>query len=667
MACVQSRIVCFPPSFVRQSVRSLCSGWLCVGQQRLVARAEGFSCEFNANEFTSIVFGVRLPCKNQHNTASHDYDDDESLATAPTGNPNCAKKHEKLEQQKEASNMIVNSYPYNPSQQQQQRCVGLNQTASASESATTASSKPTTTNQSQEASMNNRLLNLSSISQQNSLYGSSFDHTAATTTVGQQQQQQQGAQFLHDLHFDSPMNPIDAQIMGGQDLSSSRMKAPQRSAANHISQSSHQSQDNSQATTATSAVSATANNDMSLYSPSSSTSLLYHIYDQINDQQYDANNNNGIGKHTTLNNQNKTNKNNNATILNPANLFGSQQQQQLPLQVQMQMHHQHQHQHQHQLSQLAEMQKQQQQQQCYSTYQQHPFSTLNPHHTSNSHHQTASYMTLAQQQQQLQLQQNNLMLDTVMRHQRLQRPLSSSAASSMSGQSIPAYGRHPRQSFMTNLGTNGAGFATTTAASSKSQNNLANVLHANQTTLGHLNHPHLIFGSNNSPLTPPIGGKKHPSKMGPTSCFDCNHFSKQLNQRARHLFYEYRTIVKCSLLLIVLAFALLTVIKFTLLSASVSTPTSSSTQASQQQIITPPFLISSSTSTSANLNNPSSNIFYPPPYQHSNQKRKSLLLSVQSIDRPTDRLLRNSSRREKVCCFVCVRECVYCCAALSAL
>lgn len=468
----------------------------------------------------------------------------------------------------------------------------------------------------------NRLLNLSSISQQNSLYGSSFDHLSSN----QQQQQQQGGATsvmsdFANLQFDnSPMNAIgnmsqqqQQQLALGQDSKSK----PQRAANQHHHQT--QSGDNSQATNATN----TANNDMSLYSPSSSTSLLYHIYDQINlpgDQQQPYQTMAGDGKH--LQNQNNNNnlqkKNNTTTILNPANLF-NQSPAQLPAQVQIQMHHHHQ----HQLSQLAEMQKQQQQ--CYSTYQQqqHPFSTLNPHHHAPS---ASSYMTTAaaalhHQQQQ---QQNNLMLDTVMRHHQrgLQRPLSSSAASSMSGQSIPAYGRHPRQSFMGGQHGSHNGFPSATTTS-KSQNNLASVLHhANQNTLSHhhLNHPHLIFGASNgttnsSSLSHKNAAAGGGSKMGPSGCcwpLECSgYLSKRfLSQRARHLLYEYGTIVKCSILLVILAFMLMSIIKLTLLPSA--SPISSAP--SQPQMILPAHFSPASPSSS-------SNIFYQQPTTNP-QKRK---------------------------------------------
>ena len=424
-----------------------------------------------------------------------------------------------------SNQMIVNSQPYNPSHQsQQQRCIGLMQ-------------------------------------QQNSLYGSAFSqanqqaaqqHAGAANQMTMQQQQQQS--HLLDL-AKLQQNIFDS---GYDDATLTQTSARVAREASERAAGSRAAEQLSQA------------NDMSLYSPSSSTSLLYHIYDQINlpseqqHQQY---------QHSAANEPAgalfpQAAKKASSTILNPANLFG--QQQLAGAGLPSPLPHQRQ-------GQAAELQKSlasQQQHLCYSAapfnqlLQQQPFATL--------HGQPAYLGT-----------HNSLMAEAVLRqHQaataRHQRPLSSSAASSMSGNSVPiAYGRQARA-----------------PSSAKSQANLASVLQSNS-ALGHL-------GIGASPSQPSTAGSCPSGLLSGTKW-------KRANQRARHLVYEYRTIFNCSILLILLALSLLSIIKFTLLSASTQAPAATNTQLSSSQLASQSQL------------GPVNTLLYPPQFPH---KRKFLNLTL---------------------------------------
>lgn len=437
--------------------------------------------------------------------------------------------------------MIVNSHPYNPSQQsQQQRCIGLNQQKQKQQQQIIESSR--------------LLLN----SQQNSLYGSSLNH------LQQQQQQQQPSpttvtntmnrqQQSHMLDLANLQQGVFESAYDIANLNSNQNQSSDRRLNDNMSQNQQQQP-----------------NDTSLYSPSSSTSLLYHIYDQINlpselnSQQQQQQQQ----QHYQHHDQNQLiGKNNNTTILNPANLFGNNasnatnnnhqqqlitgnnnHQQQPALPLPMQIH------------QVSELQKSfTQQQQNYYTGQQ-AFGTL--HHQ----HPAAAYLSSTQN-----TTNNNLMLDTVMRqhnnaattlrlqqqqqhHHHQQRPLSSSGASSMSNQSMPiTYGRQPRTTTLTTHST----------SSGKSQSNLASVLQSSN-TLNHLG----ILNNCSSPNT---------LNRNQKSLFNNSHdHFRGIKQRLRHYIYEYKTIVKCSILLILLALCLMSIIRFTLLGNNNASPSSSS-------------------------------------------------------------------------------------------
>lgn len=444
------------------------------------------------------------------------------------------------QQQTPASNlpaqMIVNSLPYNPSQKsQQQRCVGL--------------SKPEQ-NMDSNNNNNNRMSSggVGLTSQQNALYGSNFN------TAGLQPQQSHMLD-LANLQQGIPFEPnydVAGNMLNNGNPNENRNHLNKRQPTSDIQ------------------------NDLSLYSPSSSTSLLYHIYDQINlpNEHYQQQ------QRQQQQQQHLAAEKKNTTILNPANLFGGQQQQ--PYQMQL---------HQQQLSRVSDLQKSLgvQPQQCYSTSagsaSQYQIQQQQAFNASTMHQ--ASYLAS---------HQSGLVLDSVLRQhqattlarQHQQRPLSSSAASSMSGQSggqlggagsSITYGRQPRP-----------------AAASKSQSNLANVLQASN-TLNHLAIIHRAGQGSASPsqLGVPIKGAFFAGSGGgaPSRPF------KRLQLRFRHLAYEYRTVAKCAALIIILALSLMSLIKIFLLSAS----TTSSSQTT-----------SSSPLSATQAQNQASNTFLYPPF-----------------------------------------------------
>lgn len=449
--------------------------------------------------------------------------------------------------------MIANSHPYNPSHlSQQQRCVGLNQNQQQQL-------------HSQEAM--NRILASGGGQQQNLLYGSPTYHL----TGNEQQQQQQShmldlANLQQGAFTDSPPNYNE----NNANNSNNKNFNVTDNLRNNSRRAGEQQQ-----------------NDISLYSPSSSTSLLnpYHIYDQINlpeQQQYQQASELVAAAASAANNANNNNssKKANTTILNPASLFGQQRQApSLPLPLPMQLHHQH------QLSQVAELQakgQQQQQPECYSTS---ASSQYHLQHAFNNTMQPAAYNALAHHQA------SNLMLDTVLRqhhanttarqhqhqynqghhhHQQQPRPLSSSAGSSNSGQIT--YGRQARV-----LGANGAsGPVPGLVGSGKSQSDLIASVLQSSNTLSHLG----------------IGHSSPSNRQQTNNCAKFNYlFSnsrcKRMSQRVRHIVYEYQTIFKCSLLLILLAFSLMSIIKFSLLSASSSAQVSNGISSSISNNLAP--------------------------------------------------------------------------------
>lgn len=399
---------------------------------------------------------------------------------------------------------------------------------------------------------NNRL----GASQQNSLYGSTFNQQQATNSSNNMQPNRQSHMFdlanLQQSVFDSAYDDATSSLVTNQQSLSQNMSD------NQAQRQQQQLQQNMATTNRRN-----NNGDLSLYSPSSSTSLLYHIYDQINPPNE---------QQSQYNQNQQTNKKNNTTILNPANLFGAtnQQQQQAPPTTTIQLH-------QHQMSQAAEFQKIiQQQQSLYSSGQYHlqqPFNTL--HHNS-------TYLG----NQNL---DGQMMLDSALRqhhatatmarhnHHHHARPLSSSGASSMSGQSMAlTYGRQARA-----------------PSSGKGQSNLANVLQSSNT----LNHLGIGTGQAGhlTPATCSVGAG--PKKLAHFS--GANKKWKRAQQRARKLGYEYGTIFKCSILLILLAFSLMSIIKFTLMNQA---PNSSASLASHQANIM-------MTTNGGSSNNP---LVYPP-------------------------------------------------------
>lgn len=172
--------------------------------------------------------------------------------------------------------MIANSQPYNPSQR-----IGWQQ----SNASATSSNKMMTT------------------SQQNSIYG-------------QMQAPSRNSQ-AHLLDLPNSTTTTTTSAFDQQQLDNLAVQSQQRlrsSKRNNTQQ--HRSASNNTST------------DMSLYSPSSSTSLLYHIYDQINVPTTSHSQTNDSQPQLINNRQLNQVPKSSTTILNPANLFGGQQQQQ---------------------------------------------------------------------------------------------------------------------------------------------------------------------------------------------------------------------------------------------------------------------------------------------------------------------------------------------------
>lgn len=267
----------------------------------------------------------------------------------------------------------------------------------------------------------------------------------------------------------------------------------------------------------------------SLYSPSSSTSLLYHIYDQIHlpaeqPKQLPV----ASAKHST--------------ILNPANLFGAHA---------------------------------------------HPQPAADSHHYTSSPlypppQPFAAQLSYAQPQ----LAGPNLMLDALMRHSsatsgRLasshHRPLSSGASSTLSAHSVQppmAYARQLRHP--------------PPAGASKAAAGLASVL---------------------QPDADPLGFRSSQAASLHASAPKSQLFADSLNRaagprwssfqrRAKTALADYQTLVRCILLLILLAFSLVFIVKFALSGA----PTSNYQQS--QVFSAPQGLNPSSTSNSNTYNLP---------------------------------------------------------------
>ena len=408
--------------------------------------------------------------------------------------------------------MIVNSHPYNPSQQaQQQRCISLGQ--------------PQPQNQNQMA--NNRL----GQQQQNSLYGQQVAASAAS-----RQSHMLDLANLQQSVFDSAYDDAS----GSFDQAGSRP-------ANEPARAQLGTGEQQQATP--SLRQSQQQNDMSLYSPSPSTSLLYHIYDQINlpsehQPQY--------GSHELAKKANASGST--TTVLNPAHLFGGQPQ---PAQ----------------LHQISDFHKALQQQSIYSgassqqyhhnlQQQQQPFGTLHHNHhlrlESQQHHN--GYLTGQTHHHHHHHLEGQMMLDTIMRQHHAattrhnqHRPLSSSGASSMSGHSMGlTYGRQARHSSSNSNNNNNS-------STIKSQSNLSGVLQASQA----LSHLGIIGATGTGQLTPTSGLGANPKKLA--------HFTAdkrcwaRVQQRCRHWAYHYSAVFKCAILLILLAFCLMSIIKFTFL------------------------------------------------------------------------------------------------------
>lgn len=286
--------------------------------------------------------------------------------------------------------------------------------------------------------------------------------------------------------------------------------------------------------------------DMSLYSPSSSTSLLYHHYDQINvpnDQSVNNNNNNHNSKRSTT-----------TTILNPSDLFG--QSTLGPQQVANQQHFM-----------TASNKTKIGHQELYGNsaqYHLHQPSINSMHHL----HQP--------QQQQQQLggaygpENHQLMLDTILRQQHAtaaatmsraahhqvsyhNRPLSSSGASSMSGQSMGlTYGRQPSQAAGSQLPP------LPPMNTSKGQNTLASVLQSNQT----LNHLNLGLNSQLTPKKLSHHHQFHSTCLSPVESASRNW--KRAQQRVQSFAQAYAaTLLRYSILLIIIAFSIVSILKYT--------------------------------------------------------------------------------------------------------
>lgn len=390
--------------------------------------------------------------------------------------------------------------------------------------------------------------------QQNSLYGSS--------SLSSGQQNSSHMLDLANLHQNSPF------------LDQSERDFRLQANATHTRQLRQQQ-------SSTSNNSKTAN-DVSLYSPSSSTSLLYHIYDQINLPNEQPN-----YTHQQQQNQLPVNsKKNNTTFLNPANLFASnvshhhQQQQQLPLAMQL-----HQSQHSTDLHHYSASSSHYQPQQPQ-------FSASTLHHSHSSYSQQTPQLTAG----------TDLMLDALMRHssttgsrlnpssnqqqQQHQRPLSSSGGSStLSAQSIHqqnpplAYARQLRQP------------SNTTSTNSKSSMNLANVLQQNTATLGRL----AAFGSSNGVATlHSANGKPH--LFSDTINQATGNYWRRNCKRVRNIFIHNQTLVKSIFLLVLIAFSLMSIVKYAFSGAS---PSSNFNNQQQPQVLS-----AQQTSNSYNLNIP---------------------------------------------------------------
>lgn len=435
------------------------------------------------------------------------------------------------------SQMIANSHPYNPSQHsQQQRCVGINQ--------------------------------------QNSLYGSNL-----INPMPQQPQRQQ----THMLDLANLQTQDSSQLSQANLFDSAYDDATGSQAnLNNLNRQQQQTSDPINSHNTAKMMNPTSNKqhqmqDVSLYSPSSSTSLLYHVYDQINVPT-------SSGENQPQQNQSNFKRSNTTTILNPSNLFGSTTMStgaSLPPPPQPQINQQF----------INTNKTTIPQQELYSS-------------GAQFHLNQASFNTLHQQQHNTTygLDSHQLMLDTILRqqhagttrHNNMQqhyhnRPLSSSGASSMSGQSMAlTYGRQPRQL------ANGHLPPLPPINSSKSQNTLASVLQSNQ-TLNHLSglngHHHLTSATMNHQNRGPKKLSHHNQFPTPSSTSSGGDLTsrnwKRVQQRVQRFAYEYSTLLKCSMLLVLIAFSLMSVIKFTSLNSTSSQSNQYQLQLQNQMSINP--------------------------------------------------------------------------------
>ena len=424
--------------------------------------------------------------------------------------------------------MIVNSQPYNPSQRsQQQRCIGVNQqnTLYGLKLATDA---PVQSNQ--QARPN---------------------HIFDLTTLQQEQEQQQ----LHPSGSNLFDSPYDAATFSQHNHQSDH----QTQASQTGNKMNINNNNNNNNTAANKQHHTAAPADVSLYSPTSSTSLLYHHYDQINvpnDHSSQQNNNHSNNDNVNANQANFK-RSNTTLILNASNLFNQTGANQLALPQQV-----------NQQFSTNTTKTTIPQQELYGAgaqyhLQQPSFNTL--HHNHNHNHHQHHQLQIQQQQQQQQQQHHSktygldnhqFMLDTILRQQHAattssrlgqhnsyhNRPLSSSGASSMSGQSMAlTYGRQPRQA-------NGQLPPLPPLNSSKSQSNQ---------TLNH-NHNH------------------HHHQHGITMLGAIPSSWDRAQRRMQSFAFEYGIQLKIAMLIIL-------VIIMAFISAIKITPTTSHTQQQQQQ------------------------------------------------------------------------------------
>jgi len=619
--------------------------------------------------------------------------------------------------------MIVNSHPYNPPSQQakQQRCIGINPNSkhhkqlssfcSSFSSRSSSSSPPLPATAAEALSRDkealqeaegkkdrqrreskrgqlrgpelgkNQLTRQASeeaMQQQNSLYASNFDHGHESMGSKFQQTNRQCSQNVFDLmstlhHSNQPeqhthsSSLFDSAYGGDQQLSDEAMPSTTTTATStsgHQRQQAAQTHNNTRQQSVSSTQMAGGQTDMSLYSPSSSTSLLYHIYDQINlpndngyapssanqqhqqqqqtrkgnpsgssSQQLNAAslllgvNNNGqqsafgnseqqTSKVTTiqqhelyapqqlgaanLQHQFATSVNpmqpqsnyglseQQQALMFPNDYHHHQQQQRLHASttsgrhlhnrpLSSQLHHasnQHPHLHLHQQQQVADQLMGLAQYGARSSNLVAPFRTMGKSHSSN----LASVLMQHQQQQQhlgAHMAPSPPPLPPMIGAGSLGPQQSSSTVldqlEQFASSTIGRLSGKQQQQLYTNTTTlascSPVNFQQTSA---NNNNNNQNNNQNNNKPLASLSALHQIHHNHSNHSTCATG--KHRNSKLPN-----NNRWKRVQQRARKLVYEYSTLFKCSFLFILLAFSLMSIIRFTVIQSTTTTTTTTST------------------------------------------------------------------------------------------